>query len=164
MDSKNLSQFTKNVSKHVLQTYSSKTTGFWIGLSAAVVAVLQGILYAVWYKQTAFYDSAAVVVSIVGAVIFLLLSASRYSSPFAPVALAVANFFGFLMYVKATYMYLADVFYGGINATSLASIDKEYVICVVMFVVSTVVANVAIYHKQNCVEQPIATEEATDEK
>jgi len=141
--------FFANVGNEIKQTVTHKTVGFYVGIASCVLAVAQSVVYAVGYKSTAYYDALAVALGIVGIVLYVLCSLSHYSSPFAAPILALTNFVGFLLFVYASYMYLADVFYGGINAQSFAALDKKYVWCVVLFLLSTVVANVAVYMKQD---------------
>lgn len=46
-------------------------------------------------------------------------------------------------------MYLSEVFYSGISKETLQALDKTYVVCIVLFLISGIIGNVAIYKKQN---------------
>lgn len=149
MASKQFSDLTANVGKEIKNTLCHKRAGFFVGLGSAVLTIVQIVLYATSYGSTAYYDSFAVWLCAVGVALFVLASLSHYSSPYAPVVLAVTNFVGFLLFINATYMYLADVFYGGLNATSFAALSKQYIACFLLALLSTIAANVAIYLKQD---------------
>lgn len=144
------------------QTMTTKRAGFYVGAVSAVAAIIQGALYGAYYSQTGFYDKTAVVLSIVGGVLFLLLSLTHYSSPFAPVVLWATNFASLLLFINAIYMYLSDVFYGGVNATTIAALSTEFVVCMLLFLLSTIIANVAVYLRQNA--KPQAAEGVTNEE
>ena len=150
----------------IKKTVTTKSTGFYVGAAAMLITIAQAVLYAAFFKQTAFFDSLAVVLSVAGAVAFLLASLTTYSSPYAPVALAAADFVGLLAFIKATYMYLSDAFYGGFSLSALSSLGGGYISVFLLFLLSCVAANVAVYFKQNAVKSEKAKneKEACDEE
>ena len=96
----------------------------------------------------------------------MLASLTTYSSPYAPVALAAADFVGLLAFIKATYIYLSDAFYGGFSLSALSSLGGGYISVFLLFLLSFVAANVAVYFKQNGVksEKTKSEKEACDEE
>ena len=149
MASQNTNEVLVHVGQEIKNTVTHKRAGFYVGLASAVLAVVQAVLYKASYGSTAYYDPLAVALAIVGVAVFVAASLSHYSSPYASVVLAVCNFLGLLLFINASYMYLADVFYGGINAASFAALRKDYVACVLLSLAATVSANVAVYLKQD---------------
>lgn len=162
MDSKQFSVVAGKIGKEIKNTLLHKKVGFFVGLASLVMAIAAMIVYAVSYGSTAYYDGVAVGLCATGAVLFVLASLSHYSSPFASVVLAAGSFAGFLLFINATYMYLADVFYGGINATSFAALSKEYIACFLLFLLSAIVANVAVYMKQDKIPDVQNADEKND--
>lgn len=152
-----------NIGQEVKNTVTHKRAGFYVGLASAVLTVVQAVLYKVSYGSTAYYDPLAVALAIVGVAVFVVASLSHYSSPYASVVLAACNFVGLLLFINASYMYLADVFYGGINAASFAALRKDYVACILLSLVATIAANVAVYLKQDNVVAAQIVEDNADQ-
>lgn len=141
--------FFKRVGNEIKETVLTKRAGCFVALAAVVLSVVEAIVYSVNYTNTDYYSVWAIVLPVLGAALFILLSLFRVSTPFAPAVLFAFDLAAFAVFVNAVYMYLSEVFYGGINAEAFAALAPEFVACTVMYIASTVIANVALYLNQN---------------
>lgn len=134
---------------NIKQTITSKWIGFYLGVSSIVIGIIVAIIYQVHYTGTAYYSSVAVILPFIAALLFIGLSLFKETSKFAPIISSILIFIAFLIFINASYMYLSEVFYSGISKETLQALDKTYVVCIVLFLISGIVGNVAIYKKQN---------------
>lgn len=134
---------------NIKQTITSKWIGFYLGVSSILVGIIVAIIYQVHYTGTAYYSSVAVILPFIGALLFIVLSLFKQTSKFAPIISTILIFVAFLVFINASYMYLSEVFYSGISKESLQALDKTYIVCILLFLISGIVGNVAIYKKQN---------------
>lgn len=139
----------KSIGAEIKSTMLSKRAGFFIALAAAVLSVAEAIVYASCYTNTDYYSVWGVLLPILGAVLFLLLSLFRVTTPYAPAVLFAFDLAAFAAYVNAVYMYLTEVFYGGLTAEAFAALSPAFVACTIMYLASFIIANVSVYIKQN---------------
>ncbi len=134
----------------ILHFIKTRTVGFWLGCGAALIVFVQAFLYLAEFGNDVEKMSwAAFALSLCGAVLFAGLSVSRYTAPYASAALAVCCFVAFLQFISGQIIYLSDVFYGGVTASAIASLNGTFVACVVLLVVSTGLAVAGIFMKQS---------------
>lgn len=148
-DKTNSNAVFKNLGAHIKQNILTKSIGCFVAAGAALLSLIVAIVYGCGYADSVYYNAWVIVLPVLGAAAFIGLSLFGCTTPFAAAALFVFDFAGLLVYVNAVYMYLSEVFYGGINAQSLAALSPAFVVCTVIFLVCVVASNVAIYLKQN---------------
>lgn len=130
--------------------FKSKSYGYYFALGAAALCLVTVILYATGFgaEFPDYYDSTPVWLPVVGVIAFLGLSVSRYTAKYAPAVMGVFVFAAMLLYADAVYMYLTEVFYSGVNDETLEMLSPKFVACTVMYVLSAVACNVAIWLRQ----------------
>lgn len=141
--------FFKKVIQNVVSTLKTKTIGFYLGLAGAVLCIALSILYKSFYGQSEYYSATSSLFIVLGAALFLLLSLSNYTSRYAAIPMLIGVFVGLLLFVNAVYIYFADIFYGGVNKEAFEAMDPKMIISLVMFFVTIVISNVAMWLRQN---------------
>ena len=122
--------------------------GTVFGLISAGVAVAASVVYYLQYNQTQYFDNLAFLLPLIGVALFLIVGMIPPVANFAPVALWAAAFAGLLLYVHAVYMYLSEVFYSGVTPETIASIDPGFVITTLLYLVASILTNIAAWVKQ----------------
>lgn len=149
----------KRTGAEIKNTVLTKRAGFFVALAAVALSLAEAIVYAVSYTDTDYYSVWGIVLPVLGAALFLLLSLFRVTTPYAPAVLFAFDLAAFAAYVNAVYMYLTEVFYGGLTAEAFAALSPEFVACTVMYLASFIIANVSVYLKQNAAANTAEQEE-----
>lgn len=110
---------------------------------AALLALIVGVMYGVHYTGSVYLNATAIVLPIIAAVVFIPMAIFKVTRPYAAIPLCVITFIGFVVFVNATYLYLSEVFFGGLDG--IKNIDPVYVVCVLFFLLATVLSNIGIY-------------------
>lgn len=139
----------KSLLDNIKKTMTSKWIGFYLGVSSIIIGIIVAIIYQIHYQGSAYYSNVSVILPFIAALLFIILSLFKQTSKFAPIVSSVLIFVAFLVFINASYMYLSEVFYSGISKESLAALDKTYVVCILLFLISAIIGNVSIYKKQN---------------
>jgi hypothetical protein len=84
---------------------------------------------------------------------FAVLLLIEFTSSLAPVALWIGSFATFLVYINNIYMYFTGIFYNGVSAEAFQLIDPVVMTSTILFVISFVVANVAMYMNHSDAEE-----------
>ena len=137
-----------------------KKVGFWLSLISVICLVAAALSYTNGFTGTLLeYNSGNVMtVALTGIGLFVLLLLFKPTANYAPMALWIGSFASLLAYINNIYMYFTGVFYNGVSAEAFALIDSVVLISTVLFVVSFVIANIAMYMNHT------AEEDHTDEK
>lgn len=129
------------------------TPYFWFSVVAAALSVAGGIVFATVYHASKYMSWAAVVLPFCALLSGAGLSVLPQTRKYAPWALFGFNFAAFLVYVHAIYMYLSDVFYGGVSWAAMKEMDVSFVLCTLFFLLGSIAANVAIWLKNETNEE-----------
>ena len=87
--------------------------------------------------------------------VFFALLIFEPTSNYAPLALWISSFVSLLAYVFNIYMYFTGVFYNGVSLEAFQLIDKTVLISTVLFIVSFVAGNIAMYMRHSAEEEDI---------
>ena len=128
-----------------------RTANLYFGLATGALGVCAGLIYSLGFgaHRPEYFDAAAVVLPIVGLVLYLGLVSMDLTARFAGVALWGCVFGAFILYVKAAYMHLAEVFYSGINMDTLKLMDPGFMICTLLYLICAILANVVMWKKMD---------------
>jgi uncharacterized membrane protein len=124
-----------------------KEVSFVICLIGALSGIIGGAISYLNYAATEYENLMSVLFPIIGGLVGLLLAILPQTRPLAAIAIFAGNLIGFAQFINGTYMYLTDVFYGGVNAQAFAELDKYFVISLVTLLVGLVCGNIALYVK-----------------
>ena len=133
----------------ILNFFKRKTVGFYLCCAAALLSVIVAIVYGAAYSGTDYMNGWAVALPIVGAVAFAVMSVFKQTEAYGAVVMGVLDLTGFLLFVQASYLYLSEVFYGGVSAAAFKMMNPAYIVCVLFFLIATVLSNVGIYMKSS---------------
>lgn len=136
-----------------------KKVGFYFSLVSVISLVAATLKYTNGFTGNLLeYNGENVMtVAMVGIVAFVLLLFFKPTSNYAPLVLWIGSFASLLMYVSNIYMYFTGIFYNGISAEAFGLIDPVVLTSTLLFAVSFVTANIAMYMKHS------AEEDSTDE-
>ncbi len=136
-----------------------KKVGFYFSLVSVISLVAATLKYTNGFTGNLLeYNGENVMtVAMVEIVAFVLLLFFKPTSNYAPLVLWIGSFASLLMYVSNIYMYFTGIFYNGISAEAFGLIDPVVLTSTLLFVVSFVTANIAMYMKHS------AEEDSTDE-
>lgn len=128
-----------------------KKIGFYVSLISAVCLVAANVSYTNGFTGNLLeYNVNNVMpVSLAGIGVFVLMLLFRPTSNYAPLVLWAGAFASLLVYVNNIYMYFTGIFYNGVSAEAFALIDPVVLTSTLLFVVSFVMANIAMYMKHS---------------
>ena len=119
----------------VKKFFKKKTVGFYLSAVAALLSLVTAIVYAAAYNGSNYMSWAAFAMFVLAFVAFVALSLFGVTYRFAPAVGGVLDLIAMCLYIGAVYMYLSEVFYGGITAAAMAELDPAFVFCLVASVV-----------------------------
>lgn len=133
-----------DVKKYLTSPLKNRTIGYWLGLVAAVLAIVSAIAFiAVDYSDEKTFSLTAFIIMLVGGCSFLLVAFTKFQfAPIVPCALYIA---GFSLELQATLPSLSDVwngvnFIGGNGITGL--------VFTILFAVSAILSIVSNFMEQ----------------
>ena len=130
------------------KTIKRKSAGFYVSMSAAIIAFAASITYAVGYATSIYFTWWVFVSAFFAFVTFFALCWHRYTVPYAPVACGVLSLTALLVFIRRTYVYLSEVFYGGITAEAMKNVDPIFIVCMVFFLICVILSVVGICLRQ----------------
>ena len=103
----------------VKKFFKKKTVGFYLSAVAALLSLVTAIVYAAAYNGSNYMSWAAFAMFVLAFVAFVALSLFGVTYRFAPAVGGVLDLIAMCLYIGAVYMYLSEVFYGGITAAAV---------------------------------------------
>ena len=121
--------------------------GFYVSAASIVTLLAAVISYTNGFTGVLLeYNSSNVyTISLLSIAAFAVLLLIEFTSSIAPVVLWIGSFATFLVYINNIYMYFTGIFYNGVSAEAFQLIDPVVMTSTILFVISFVVANVAMY-------------------
>lgn len=148
MENENKSvSFLNAVGKNIVDCICTKWIGCFVALAAVVLSIAQAIAYSGVNEQD--FNSLAVVLSVLGAVFFIILSLFKQTSPLAPIALVICDFVALLVFASSLIDFFSTAFFGGFSFGALFAQPLAYSFSTILFVLSFVVSSVAMWIPQN---------------
>ena len=121
--------------------FKAKGYGFYATVFVSLLSLVAAIVYAATYQNTSrFMSWAAFAVILIGVVLALLLSVTRFGE-FAPAVLAAADFAALMLFIKIIYNYVAVVMVG----IDLTSFEPRFIACTVLFALCVVMSIACIF-------------------
>lgn len=137
----------KNILGQIKESILTKWIGCFIALVAVVLSIVQAIAYSGVAEQD--FNVNAVIFSILGVVLFILLSLFRKTSPLAPVALMTCDFIALCAFISKIVDFFSTEFFDGFSFAKLMNLSFSYSFSTISFVVAMVVSCIAVYVPQN---------------
>lgn len=131
-----------------------KKVGFYFSLASVVSLIAAAVSYTNGFTGTLLeYNSGNVMtVAMSGIIAFVLLLILKPTADYAPLVLWIGSFASLLAYISNIYMYFTGVFYNGLSAEAFGLIDPVVLTSTVLFLISFVTANIAMYMKHSAGE------------
>lgn len=132
-----------------------KRAGFYVSVVSIATMMAAVFSYINGFTDVLLeYNSSNVMTfALVGVVAFFVLLLIDFTSNVAPVVLWICSFATFLVYVNNIYMYFTGIFYNGISAEAFQLIDPAVMISTILFVVSFIVGNIAMYMNHSATKE-----------
>ena len=131
--------------------FKEKTVGFYLALSAAVLSIIAGIVYLVAYSGSVYLNVAGATLAIVAGILFMVMSLFKPTQPFAALVEFVLIFIGFVVFINSSYLYFSEILFGKSNLAEifegLGTMNPNYAVCLLFFLIATVLSNIGIYMK-----------------
>ena len=129
--------------------------GFYVSVASIVTLLAAVISYTSGFTGVLLeYNSSNVyTISLLSIAAFAVLLLIELTSRIAPVVLWIGSFATFLVYINNIYMYFTGIFYNGVSAEAFQLIDPVVMKSTILFVISFVVANVAMYMNHSDAEE-----------
>lgn len=129
--------------------------GFYVSVASIVTLLAAVISYTSGFTGVLLeYNSSNVyTISFLSIAAFAVLLLIELTSSIAPVVLWIGSFATFLVYINNIYMYFTGIFYNGVSAEAFQLIDPVVMKSTILFVISFVVANVAMYMNHSDAEE-----------
>ena len=130
-----------------------KNISVYLSFGATVLALVASIVFASPEITQAtdlrgYFDASNninLTLAIIAIAIVVLLSLSKYTLLYGKIFSWALVFTNFLIYAKTIYMYFAGVFYNGFTPDAVQKIDKGCLVSIILFLVASILGNVAIY-------------------
>lgn len=121
--------------------------GFYFSAVSAVTLIAAVLSYMLGFTDLLLeYNSPNVLpIAIVGIVLFFVLLLIGPTSNLAPLAMWITSLISLATYISNIYMYFTGIFYNGISAEAFKLIDGSVMLSTILFIVSFVAGNVAMY-------------------
>lgn len=131
-----------------------KKAGFYFSLVSVISLIAAVLSYTNGFTGTLLeYNGGNVMtIAIAGIAAFALLLLFKPTANYAPLVLWGGSFASLLAYISNIYMYFTGVFYNGVSAEAFALIDPVVLISTILFLISFVTANIAMYMKHSAEE------------
>ena len=129
--------------------------GFYVSVASIVTLLAAVISYTSGFTGVLLeYNSSNVyTISLLSIAAFAVLLLIELTSSIAPVVLWIGSFATFLVYINNIYMCFTGIFYNGVSAEAFQLIDPVVMKSTILFVISFVVANVAMYMNHSDAEE-----------
>jgi hypothetical protein len=129
--------------------------GFYVSIASIVTLLAAVVSYTSGFTGVLLeYNSSNVYTfALLSIAAFAVLLLIEFTSSIAPVVLWIGSFATFLVYINNIYMYFTGIFYNGVSAEAFQLIDPVVMTSTILFVISFVVANVAMYMNHSDAEE-----------
>lgn len=133
----------------IQEFFQTRREGFYLALAAAVLSVVEAIVYLVGYIGSPYMSLWAAILPFVAAALFAVLCMFKVTERWAPLAMTVVDFIAFLLYINAVYLYLSEVFFAGVTAEAFKRINPLFVAATILYLVTVILGNIAVYLRQS---------------
>lgn len=154
----------KQILLHVQNYLKTKAVGFYLLAVVALLSLIATIAYLVGYVGSKYMSVVVLIMLICAFVVTGVLMAFKKTSAFAPISAGVFNLAGFCMFIRTVYMYFTEVFYGGISAEAIQSLNPCLIICMLFMLINVILSVVCVFVRQNKKTVINTAEEVIDEK
>lgn len=127
--------------------FRSRRIGFYLTVVAAFFSFVAAILYICAYYNSKYVFWMVPVLLFFAAFLYIPFTFFRETEKIAPLITGGLDFIAFLLFIRHTYLYLSEVFYGGsFGGFSLGFV--LFVLCFLFMLIGIVLSNIAIYKRQ----------------
>lgn len=145
-----MKSFFQKIAKYYLAFLKNKRSGFYVSLAAAVLMILQAIIYPMSPAEV--YNPLVITLTIIGIVLFVVFSFSiKQVEILSPIFLMIINFSCIMAYAKADGLldYFSTQFFSGFSLKILFSLPVGVWLSVLLFLTNFILASVAMYLPQS---------------
>lgn len=127
---------------------TSKAIGFYFSLASLLLLIIELIAYP--GVPVDIMNKNAIIVLIVGIVLFILLSIFRFTSNIAPISLLVCGFLSLIFIAQAEGFidYFSTQFFEGVSLEVILKLPVPVLVTVLSIILSFIISSVSIYLPQ----------------
>ena len=124
-----------------------RSIGFYFSAVSLVTLIIAVTTYTTGFTGGLLeYNGTNVLnIALIGSAVFVALLLFEPTANLAPLALWISVWMSILAFAKNVYMYFTGIFFNGVTAEAFGLIDDVVINCIVLFVVSFVTSNIALY-------------------
>ncbi len=139
----------KTAGNGILGCLKTKSAGFYVGLGALVITVVQCIVYGGIAPDI--YSGKVILCSVLGIVLFAALSLTVRTSELAPIALMMCDFLSLTSFAAADGIvdYFSTQFFDGFTLGAVFGLPVSVWLSVLCILLSFIAAMVAVFLPQN---------------
>jgi uncharacterized membrane protein YvlD (DUF360 family) len=137
-----------NIKEYFKNFFKTRRIGWYLCLCAVPLMLIGNIIYRVSYSDMdmqRFFSVEAYAVLYAAIVLVSAISLLEPVEKWAPIAAFALTLCSFCLFVNGTYMYLSSVFFGGVTAEALASLNAGFVATIVFQFLAMIVSLVALF-------------------
>ena len=128
-----------------------KSIGFYFSVISLVTLIAAALTYTTGFTGglLEYNGNNVITIALIGCAVFAVLLLLTPTADIAPLALWISSWMSTLAFAKNIYMYFTGIFFNGVTAEAFGMIDDVVITSIILFVVSLVTGNVAIYFKHS---------------
>ncbi len=149
MEKTNSMSFLNSVGNEIKETVLTKTYGCYVALVAWLLTFIQSITYN--FVSVELFNSGVIVASVCGVILFIVFSLFRKTSTLAPVILMACDACALFAFASADGIVdvFSTLFFDGFSLSKLFTLPTAEWMSLFSFVLSFIIASVAVYLPQN---------------
>ena len=147
--------------------FETRTVGFYIMLAAAVLALVQDIIYISYYQSSnllRYYSQPAFIIPIFAVVACLALSMFKVTHKWAPLVLYGLELCAFCLFVEGTYMYLTQALFGGFSIGAIFRLSPGFWLSALLYLIIFGLCIAAVFLNGRKEVSPLSENEVSTEE
>lgn len=125
--------------------FRERGIGFYLTAAAALLSLIVAIVYIAGYMGSVYFYWFVFIMPVLAAVAFVAMAPFKFLGHLSALVTGIIDFIMLLLFIVYFIPYLTGIFYSGINAQSLASLDFAFIFTLFGTIAAIVLANIGMY-------------------
>lgn len=127
------------------QFFQQRGIGFYLTAIAALLSLIIAIVYIIGYTGSVYFFWFVFWMPLLAAVAFIAMAPFKFLGHLSACVTGLIDFIMLLLFIVHFIPYLTGIFYSGITAQALSSLDFAFVFTLFGTIVAIVLANMGMY-------------------